>query len=661
MKKIVLVLTILFSTITLFAGPVDREQAYKNAQIFFVSQGRNAKLEKPLVSRGEASNQPYYIFNAENNQGYVIASGDDRTMQVLGFGNSGNIDVTNIPQNLKGLLDSYARQIKALGNSRFVTTSPAGSGKADIVPLLTTTWNQGTPYNNSININLPGASGKKPYTGCTATAMAQVINYHKRPTALVATIPSYTTETHKINVLEVPAGSTIDWDNMCDSYAQAGISVESKKAVADLMMYSSYSLESDFIDLSSGTAAYVNYVPMALVDYFGYDPTARTLTSSNYTINSWNDIIYNELAAGRPVLYGGATVSSGHAFVVDGYSSDGYYHINWGWEGQCDNYFLLYIANPDDTSGAGASSTEDGFSDQQEAVVGIQHGVDNTDLTCLNALLDGFEYNTDDECYYINYECYSITPKAKKYDIGLAYYDSNNVMQVITQYSIDQDFAFPSGFGAGIPLPDLPAGKYTIFAVSKVTGADNWLRSGDLPSQTVVVNVAENKEITLSQPAFAKPDVEISFSDEKVVNQLVTVKVKVAANNQEYRGPIFLYASKGNEIPEQAEYQKGVELIKGTSDNIELYFTPELVGNWNIWITNGYDFDYDTYKYYVPEKNILGQTSVSITDGTGIERVTVNTDKNVKNEKLYNIAGQKVNKNYKGLVVKNGKKEVFVK
>ena len=661
MKKIVLVLTILFSTITLFAGPVDREQAYKNAQIFFVSQGRNAKLEKPLVSRGEASNQPYYIFNAENNQGYVIASGDDRTMQVLGFGNSGNIDVTNIPQNLKGLLDSYARQIKALGNSRFVTTSPAGSGKADIVPLLTTTWNQGTPYNNSININLPGASGKKPYTGCTATAMAQVINYHKRPTALVATIPSYTTETHKINVLEVPAGSTIDWDNMCDSYAQAGISVESKKAVADLMMYSSYSLESDFIDLSSGTAAYVNYVPMALVDYFGYDPTARTLTSSNYTINSWNDIIYNELAAGRPVLYGGATVSSGHAFVVDGYSSDGYYHINWGWEGQCDNYFLLYIANPDDTSGAGASSTEDGFSDQQEAVVGIQHGVDNTDLTCLNALLDGFEYNTDDECYYINYECYSITPKAKKYDIGLAYYDSNNVMQVITQYSIDQDFAFPSGFGAGIPLPDLPAGKYTIFAVSKVTGADNWLRSGDLPSQTVVVNVAENKEITLSQPAFAKPDVEISFSDEKVVNQLVTVKVKVAANNKEYRGPIFLYASKGNEIPEQAEYQKGVELIKGTSDNIELYFTPELVGNWNIWITNGYDFDYDTYKYYVPEKNILGQTSVSITDGTGIERVTVNTDKNVKNEKLYNIAGQKVNKNYKGLVVKNGKKEVFVK
>ena len=139
MKKIVLVLTILFSTITLFAGPVDREQAYKNAQNFFVSQGRNAKLEKPLVSRGEACNQPYYIFNAENNQGYVIASGDDRTMQVLGFGKSGKIDVTNIPQNLKGLLDSYARQIKALGNSRFVTTSPAGSGKTDIVPLLTTT------------------------------------------------------------------------------------------------------------------------------------------------------------------------------------------------------------------------------------------------------------------------------------------------------------------------------------------------------------------------------------------------------------------------------------------------------------------------------------------------------------------------------------------
>lgn len=660
MKKIVLVLTILFSTITLFAGPVDREQAYKNAQKFLKNNGSGAKLKRPLVSRGETSQQPYYIFNAEDNQGYVIASGDDRTMQVLGFGNSGNIDVTNIPQNLKGLLDSYARQIKALGNSRFVTTSPAGSGKADIVPLLRSKWGQGTPYNNSINISLPGASGKKPYTGCTATAMAQVLNYHKLPNALVATIPSYTTETHKINVPEVPAGSTIDWDNMSDSYAEAGISAASKKAVADLMMYSSYSLESDFIDFSSGTAAYVNYVPMALVDYFGYDPTVRLLASKNYTISSWNDIIYNELAAGRPVLYGGATVSSGHAFVVDGYSSDGYYHINWGWEGQCDNYFLLYIANPDDTSGAGASSTEDGFSDQQEAVVGIQYGVDNTDLTCLEAYLDGFKYDTDDECYYINYEGYNVLPKSKNFDIGLAYYDSDNVMHVIFEYTIGTR-GFQQGCVAGIPLPDLPAGKYTIFAVSKVTGADNWLRSGDLPSQTVVVNVAENKEVTLSQPAFAKPDVEISFSDEKVVNQLVTVKVKVTANNQEYRGPIFLYASKTTTIPEQAEYQKGVELTKGASDNIELYFTPESVGNWNIWITNGYDFDYDTYKYYVPEKNILGQTSVSITDGTGIERVTVNTDKNVKNEKLYNIAGQKVNKNYKGLIVKNGKKEVFVK
>lgn len=660
MKKIVLVLTILFSTITLFAGPVDREQAYKNAQKFLLSQGRNAKLEKPLVSRGEASNQPYYIFNAENNQGYVIASGDDRTMQVLGFGNSGNIDVTNIPQNLKGLLDSYARQIKALGNSRFVTTSPAGSGKTDIVPLLTTTWNQGTPYNNSINISLPGASGKKPYTGCTATAMAQVINYYKYPDALVATIPSYTTETHKINVPEVPAGSTIDWDNMSDSYAKAGISDASKKAVADLMMYSSYSLESDFIDFSSGTAAYVNYVPMALVDYFGYDPTVRLLASKNYTISSWNDIIYNELAAGRPVLYGGATVSSGHAFVVDGYSSDGYYHINWGWEGQCDNYFLLYIANPDDTSGAGASSTEDGFSDQQEAVVGIQYGVDNTDLTCLEAYLDGFEYDTDDECYYINFKGYNLIPKSKKFDIGVAYYDTQNVMQVISS-SPTESIDFMRGLRGYFLLPELPTGKNTLFAVSKVTGTDEWLRSGDLPSQTVVVNVAENKEITLSQPAFAKPDVEISFQGDKVKDQMLTAKVKVTANNQEYRGPIFLYASKTTTIPEQAEYQKGVELTKGSSDNIELYFTPKSAGSWNIWITNGYEYDGNAEKYVVPDKYILGQTSVNITESTGIESISFAEEKPVKNEPLYNIAGQKVNKNYKGLVVKNGKKEVFVK
>ena len=180
MKKTFFFLTFLFSTISLFADPVDREQAYKNAQKFLKNNGSGAKLKRPLVSRGETSQQPYYIFNAEDNQGFVVASGDDRTAQILGFGNSGNIDVANIPLNMQELLANYVKQIEALGNKKVTTTTVAGSGKANISSLLSTTWNQDIPYNNSMNVSVPGKTGN-PYTGCTATALAQVLRYHRYP------------------------------------------------------------------------------------------------------------------------------------------------------------------------------------------------------------------------------------------------------------------------------------------------------------------------------------------------------------------------------------------------------------------------------------------------------------------------------------------------
>ena len=660
MKKIVLVLTILFSTITLFAGPVDREQAYKNAQIFFVSQGRNAKLEKPLVSRGEASDQPYYIFNAENNQGYVIASGDDRTMQVLGFGNSGNIDVTNIPQNLKGLLDSYARQIKALGNSRFVTTSPAGSGKADIVPLLTTTWNQGTPYNNSINISFPGTAGEKPYTGCTATAMAQVINYYKYPDALVATIPAYTTEKNHYEIDAVNSGSIIDWRNILDSYSASSNDAQ-KKAIADLMLFCSNSIKSDYIDLKQGTSASMEYCPMALVDYFGYDPTARIAYSDYYTIDGWNNLIYDELAAARPVLYAGSSLGGGHAFVVDGYRSDGYYHINWGWGGLGNGFFLLYVANPYNTTSAGASNTHDGFSISQRAIIGVQHGVSNTDSTRLYAVLEGF----DDESIY--FTIYNTFPKTLSYEFGIGYYDASNNINTVLSFNID-NLDYYSGYHAYklekkyLQLSNLAPGKYNLFAVSRIKGSEKWLRSGDLQVQTINVVIDDSGQKTFSQTDYGKPDVTVTFPGNKVVDNTQTVKVEITAKNAEYHGPIYLLTNSTSTMPALADYQVGVELAQGESDDIELYFTPTKAGNWNIWITTFEPkYDEQSRQYILSDYFILGQTSVSITDGTGIERVTVNTDKNVKNEKLYNIAGQKVNKNYKGLVVKNGKKEVFVK
>ena len=659
MKKTFFFLTILFSTISLFADPVDREQAYKNAQKFLKNNGSGAKLKRPLVSRGETSQQPYYIFNAEDNQGFVVASGDDRTVQILGFGNSGNIDVANIPLNMQELLANYVKQIEALGNKKVTTTTVAGSGKANISPLLSTTWNQDIPYNNSMNVSVPGKTGN-PYTGCTATALAQVLRYHRYPDETKAEIPTFFTDEHHISVPAVAANSPIDWNYMLDAYVGVSSTATQEKAVADLMMYCSYALRSDFYP--DGTGAYINTIPPILVDIFGYDPTVMLEASANYTIDSWHKMVYNELAANRPVVYGASSIGGGHAFVIDGYRTDGYYHINWGWEGVCDNYFLLHIANPYSIEGTGASSTEDGYSFGQEAIIGFQHGVDNTDRTHLDAYLDGFD--EDEGGVYINFEAYNVLDKTSSYDVGVAYYDNSNNLHVVWTYNAD-NVNFYSGIGGGIYLNDLgnfPAGTYTLFAVSRADGSETWYRSGDLPSQTVVLTVAANGEKTLSQPAFAKPDVVLAFPEEKVVNHILPVDIKVTANNQEYRGPIFLFAGRVTQIPAEAADQIGVELAQGANDEITLNFTPKYTGTYNIWITTSNEVGLDEQKkLYLEEKYILAKTSITVTDGTGIENVPVADNKEFKTEKAYNISGQKISRNYKGIVVKDGKKIVFVK
>ena len=659
MKKTFFFLTILFSTISLFADPVDREQAYKNAQKFLKNNGSGAKLKRPLVSRGETSQQPYYIFNAEDNQGFVVASGDDRTAQILGFGNSGNIDVANIPLNMQELLANYVKQIEALGNKKVTTTTVAGSGKANISPLLSTTWNQDIPYNNSMNVSVPGKTGN-PYTGCTATALAQVLRYHRYPDETKAEIPTFFTDEHHISVPAVAANSPIDWNYMLDAYVGVSSTATQEKAVADLMMYCSYALRSDFYP--DGTGAYINTIPPILVDIFGYDPTVMLEASANYTIDSWHKMVYNELAANRPVVYGASSIGGGHAFVIDGYRTDGYYHINWGWEGVCDNYFLLHIANPYSIEGTGASSTEDGYSFGQEAIIGFQHGVDNTDRTHLDAYLDGFD--EDEGGVYINFEAYNVLDKTSSYDVGVAYYDNSNNLHVVWTYNAD-NVNFYSGIGGGIYLNDLgnfPAGTYTLFAVSRADGSETWYRSGDLPSQTVVLTVAANGEKTLSKPAFAKPDVVLAFPEEKVVNHILPVDIKVTANNQEYRGPIFLFAGRVTQIPAEAADQIGVELAQGANDEITLNFTPKYTGTYNIWITTSNEVGLDEQKkLYLEEKYILAKTSITVTDGTGIENVPVADNKEFKTEKAYNISGQKISRNYKGIVVKDGKKIVFVK
>ena len=354
-----------FSLLTtcVWAGQVTREEARAKAHHFLMEKGLNQKLvdaetkTTAAQSRGLVSPDYYYVFNAEDGQGFVIVSADDRTTEILGYCPEGSFDADKVPSNMAAWLQGYEDQIKYAQENDIpmALTRSYGGGKAAVAPLLKTKWDQGRPYNN----DLPLYKGQRCITGCTATALAQVMYYYQYPTSMTTEIPGYTTSTHRIYVNRLPA-TTFNWSLMALSYTGYTTSAQNA-AVAHLMEYCSKALKSD-LDPGS-TSAYMSMQKDALLNYFGYKKSLKMKSRSSMSSTEWSQQLYEEVAEGRPVLYrgdGGGVL--GHAFVLDGYDGNGMFHFNWGWSGWYDGFFKLDVLNP------GGSN----YTYNQCAIVGIE-------------------------------------------------------------------------------------------------------------------------------------------------------------------------------------------------------------------------------------------------------------------------------------------------
>ena len=205
MRKIVLFISFLVSLIS-FAGEVTEQEALQKAQQFM--KGKHF-TQKNLRRAAAIGGKSFYVFNAEKNGGFVIVSADDRTEAILGYADQGTLDANQLPENAKKWLEGYELQIRALGNSPHKYNSQRRVIGDPVPPLITAHWGQGAPYNNMCPLD----GENKSVTGCVATAMAQVMYYHKWPTAKVGPFPAYTTSTKGIEVEEIPE-TTFKWDKM---------------------------------------------------------------------------------------------------------------------------------------------------------------------------------------------------------------------------------------------------------------------------------------------------------------------------------------------------------------------------------------------------------------------------------------------------------------
>lgn len=386
MKKGLLVILCFVAVTIAMAENVSPQQALEHARSFMQSREANGSRPRKAPAKGAlqmkmaGQESGLYLFNVSDGEGFVIVSNDDRTAPILGYSDSGSIDPARMPENMRWWLAEYANQI-AWMEENGITAKPASQAATSkrrshstmaIGPLLSTTWDQEWPY----NLQCPPYGSDNCATGCVATAMAQVMKHFNHPSEPSKVIAAYSSRP------SLPVTS-FNWTNMLDSYntdkSKSTDTEEAKTAVATLMKYCGYSVQMSY-GYSSGTTT--NLVATALKEYFDYNATTQYVSRSFYSYETWRDIIYYELSQNRPVVYGGSAADNGHAFVCDGYQYDGMtdlFHINWGWSGNSDGYFVLSVLNPSQ-QGAGGSPTASAYTFGQEAIIGIQPSTGTGDV-----------------------------------------------------------------------------------------------------------------------------------------------------------------------------------------------------------------------------------------------------------------------------------------
>lgn len=274
----------------------------------------------------------FYVYNMPTG-GFVIASADSRTSSpVFGYSNEGEFDYEKLGDNARGWIDSYADMVCALDTLPLnnISLQRRTTGKT-VAPLLgETAWGQGYPY----NIMCPQIDGQRCVTGCVATAVAQVMYYHKWPEHGNGVVSGYSGyDNSDIDLSE----SQYRWDLMQPIYDDASTTA-SKEAVALLMHDVGYAIGSSYS--LTATSAMVSYAAIKLFENFDYSASIAHYYRAYYSDDDWDNIIFSELDNMRPCVYAGGI----HCFVCDGYDEDGYLHFNFGWSGTGNGYFLSSVA-----------------------------------------------------------------------------------------------------------------------------------------------------------------------------------------------------------------------------------------------------------------------------------------------------------------------------
>lgn len=563
-------------TLPAIAQQVSVDEALLAAKHFLASDSQSGKRKANAAGKlslaytasyGNKNN--FYIFNENDaDGGFVIVSGDQRTEAILGYTESGNFDEQQMPDNMRAWLNDYAQQIKALdgisNEVAFVSAEKAPSSKPIVNPLVQTKWNQNAPYNGqSFKIN-----GEPTATGCVATAMAQIMSLWRYPLTTLPPIAGYT-YTKTINNVEgtytVPAISShsINWSAMKNSYSSS----ETNDNIAWLMRHCGQAVEMEYGNSSSAAA---QDCPAAF-KMFGYDKWVRYVKRYAYSIDEWEDLIYKEISEKRAVLLGGQSNDGGHAFVCDGYDGNGYFHINWGWGGKSDGYFLLSLLDPDSQ---GIGGGDGAYTMDHDAVIGISHGQFSGERPVEEPYLVSPTYSLNGTTLTYNIWNYSGVEGA--FYFGMGYLLSDGTYQVLGSLtSSSSSLLIGRGYRDRtytVDASQFPGdGTYKVMPISRLQ--ENTLYHSAWPTGKYLKVVISGGKVTSCTLA---PEVNLSatwngFEGPKISGFDHKVKFNVTNNStEEYVGDVYLIMrTPDNKLYRLSKSQTGIYLRGGESVSVE--------------------------------------------------------------------------------------------
>lgn len=491
-----------------------------------------------------------YVFNKGEHDGFIIVAADDCvSTEILGFSDSGEFNNDNAPTNFKWWLEQYQREIDYAIKNGLNSTASIQPFATSVSPLLgNISWDQGHPY-NSLCPTLTNSKGEAEHTvtGCVATATAQVMRYYKWPLNGQGS-NSYLWENGNKTLSMDFSKSVYDWDNMTETYDNNSTSTQ-KNAVAKLMYDCGISCNMKYnLSEKGGSGASGFDQVKGLYNYFGYDQGMEHLTRNYYKLAEWNAIIINEINNKRPILYRGQGSGGGHAFIIDGYNNDGYFHFNWGWGGNSNGYFVTTALNPGELGIGGGAG---GYNYDQGMTIGIQPAQENStpshEITSDGILIsedatNGFIISAT---RIINYN-WNTTSFSVAFQFESLSNGTIQLIQFLSNKTLDPLYLYNTiSFAANDFANYLDDGEYKVSLVVKPSTTSTWEAMPTLigAAEYVYMTVSDGMASQVKYDPTSVPDLlatGFELNDKLYVNRVASLKAQVKNNGAEYYGDMAL-------------------------------------------------------------------------------------------------------------------------